>query len=129
MARFANLIVLVDDDADIREALSELLEDRGFQVRTATNGQEALALLHSLSAPPSAILLDLMMPLMDGYGFLEQQRKDPALAAIPVAIVTAGHAVDRTRVGLVIPIIGKPINVPTLCRTLDDLCARVESTP
>jgi CheY-like chemotaxis protein len=129
MERFANLIILVDDDADIREALSEVLEDRGFQVRTASNGQDALTLLRSLSAPPSAILLDLMMPIMDGYGFLEQHRNDPVLAAIPVAIITAGHAVDRTRIDLVTPIVPKPINVPKLCSTLHDLCGMGASAP
>jgi CheY-like chemotaxis protein len=129
MERLDRLIVLVDDDLDIREALTDVLEDRGFQVRTAPNGREALALLRSLSPPPSAILLDLMMPIMDGYGFLEEYRKDPSLAAIPVAIITAGHGVDRTRINLVTPILPKPINVPKLCRTLDDLCGGLGTGP
>jgi CheY-like chemotaxis protein len=129
MEHVDRLIVLVDDDPDIREALKDVLEDRGFQVRTAANGREALGLLRNLSPPPSAILLDLMMPIMDGYGFLEEHRKDPSLAAIPVAIITAGHGVDQTRIDLVTPIVPKPINVPKLCRTLDDLCAAVGSAP
>ena len=60
--------------------------------------REALTLLRSLDAPPAAILLDLMMPVMDGYGFLEEHRKIPSLAVIPVAIITAGHGVDRSRI-------------------------------
>jgi CheY-like chemotaxis protein len=123
------MIVLVDDDPDIREALTDVLEDRGFQVRTASNGREALGLLRRLSPPPSVILLDLMMPILDGYGFLEEHRKDPTLAAIPVAIITAGHGVDHARIGLITPIVPKPINVPKLCRTLDDLCAAVGGAP
>ena len=59
-------VLVVDDDLDIREALAQILEDRGFEVITAANGQEALALLRSLKVCPALILLDLMMPIMDG---------------------------------------------------------------
>ena len=88
-------VLIVDDDPDIREILAETLVDKGFDVATAANGLEALRILESMSVPPSAILLDLMMPIMDGYGFLERRRRDPALASIPLAIVTAGHGVDH----------------------------------
>jgi CheY-like chemotaxis protein len=116
-------VLLVDDDLDIREALTDILEDRGFHVSGAGNGREALTVLRSLDTPPSVILLDLMMPIMDGYGFLEEHRKDASLAAIPVAIITAGHGVDRSRIDEVTPIVPKPINVERLLRLLHDLCA------
>ena len=116
-------VLVVDDDLDIREALTDILEDRGFSVMSAANGREALALLRSLDAPPTVILLDLMMPIMDGYGFLEEHRKDASLAVIPVAIITAGHGVDRSRIDDVTPIVPKPINVPRLFSILDDLGA------
>ena len=111
-------ILVVDDDIDIRETLADTLKDRGFDVILAANGLEALKLVRRMTTPPSVILLDLMMPVMDGYGFLEERRKDPALACIPVAIVTAGHGVDRNRLGNGSPILPKPFNVPQLLRVL-----------
>ena len=114
-------VLIVDDDLDIREALAETLKDRGFDVITAANGLEALKLIRSMRTHPSVILLDLMMPVMDGYGFLEECRKDPALASIPLAIVTAGHGVDRSRLGNSAPIVPKPFNVSQLLGVLHDL--------
>jgi len=112
-------ILLVEDDLDVREALADTLEDRGFEVITAANGLEALDLLRRVEAP-SLVLLDLMMPVMDGYEFLEAQRRDPILAAIPVAIVTAGQ-VDRRRVGDSPPVVAKPIKIPQLMSVLERL--------
>ena len=114
-------VLIVDDDLDIRETLSDVLMDRGFEIITAANGLEALKLLRSTPLSPSVILLDLMMPVMDGYGFLEEYNKDPALTAIPVAIITAGHNVDRGRLGNDAPIVSKPIDVPKLLRILQRL--------
>ena len=88
-------MLIVDDDVDIREILAETLTETGFDVRTACNGLEALAAVRRMKDRPAVILLDLMMPIMDGYGFLEQRERDPALASIPIAIVTAGYGVDR----------------------------------
>jgi CheY-like chemotaxis protein len=117
----AGPILLVDDDFDIREALSETLQDHGFEVITAANGLEALKLLRKGDVRPSVILLDLMMPVMDGYGFLKERANDPALAAIPVAIITAGHGVDKSRVGDQAPILPKPLKVGQLMSTVRDL--------
>jgi CheY-like chemotaxis protein len=122
-------VLIVDDDLDIRETLSELLEHRGFDVVTAENGLAALKLLRSSRAAPSVILLDLMMPVMDGYSFLEERKKDSALATIPVAIVTAGHAVDRGRLGNAPPIVSKPIDVSKLVGILDHLRPAVGPPP
>jgi CheY-like chemotaxis protein len=115
-------VLVVDDDLDIREALTDLLTDRGFQVMSAANGREALKLLRGLKDAPSVILLDLMMPIMDGYGFLEEHGRDSLLARIPVAIITAGHGVDLGRIDNAAPIVPKPINVPRLFRIIDGLC-------
>jgi len=65
-----------------------------------------------------------MMPIMDGYGFLEQRRLDPALACIPIAIITAGHGVDRARIGHGIPIIAKPFETQHLVGVLHHLASR-----
>ena len=122
-------VLIVDDDADIREALTDVLEDRGFRIVSAGNGLEALNLLHDLEVPPSVILLDLMMPIMDGYGFLEELRKDASLPSIPVAVITAGYGIDRSRLDLRTPIVPKPIDVPRLIRTIGGLCAFAEASP
>lgn len=112
--------MIVDDDADIRETLAELLGDRGYDVLTAADGAAGLQLLRCSAVPPRLILLDLMMPVLDGYGFLREQRADPRLAGVPVAVITAGHAVDRARLGEQVPVIAKPFNLSTLMTTVED---------
>src|SRR5687768_14141295 len=101
-------ILLVDDDADIREALEELLVDAGHSIITAGNGRQALDVL-AREPLPALILLDMMMPVMDGYEFLLEQRKDERLASIPVAVLTASRNPDRGRIGEV-PVFTKPIS-------------------
>jgi CheY-like chemotaxis protein len=84
----APLILIVDDEPDIREVIAEMLLLDGYRVRTASNGK--LALERARGQRPDLIVLDLMMPVMNGWEFLEAKRADPELAAIPVMIVTAG---------------------------------------
>jgi CheY-like chemotaxis protein len=117
----AGPILIVDDDLDIRELLAEALEGLGFTAVAAANGLEAARLIRSMETPPSLILLDLMMPIMDGYEFLQERSNDPLLAAIPVAIITAGHGVDPDRLGSGTPIIPKPIDLPLLVDVIEDL--------
>lgn len=85
----AEAILIVDDDNDVRSALSELLEEEGFSVQGAPNGREALARLRAGGVHPAVILLDLMMPGMDGWDFRSEQMRDPNLAAVPVVVVSA----------------------------------------
>jgi CheY-like chemotaxis protein len=85
----SSAILIVDDDNDVRSALSELLEEEGFSVEGAPNGREALARLRGGAIHPAVILLDLMMPGMDGWDFRSEQMRDPKLAAVPVVIVSA----------------------------------------
>jgi CheY-like chemotaxis protein len=121
-------ILVVEDDLDIRELLAETLEDLGFSAVTASNGLEAARLVRTMPAPPSLILLDLMMPVMDGYAFLEERAKDSLLSSIPVAIITAGHGVDPERLGGT-PIVPKPIDLPLLVSVIQDLRSARRSTP
>jgi CheY-like chemotaxis protein len=116
-------ILIIDDDLDIRDALSDTLEDQGYRVFTAANGHDALRLLRDGGVAPSMILLDLMMPVMDGYAFLDERRRDPALAAIPVAVITAGNRVDPARLGGPVPVIPKPIELPRLVAVMEQLGA------
>jgi len=91
-------ILIVDDDNDVRSALSEMLEEEGFSVEGAPNGREALARLRGGTVHPCVILLDLMMPGMDGWDFRTEQMRDPRLAEVPVVIVSAsGFSRDSIR--------------------------------
>jgi CheY-like chemotaxis protein len=82
-------ILVVDDDADVRESIEDALEDEGYYVAAAANGKEALELLRDDKLRPELILLDIMMPEMDGWAFRAEQRKDPDIATIPVIVFTA----------------------------------------
>src|SRR5262252_8406239 len=83
-------ILIVEDDADLQMALLEGLKEEGYQVRAAPNGLEALAeLLSDEEERPNLILLDLMMPLMNGWQFLDERIHYPGLSNIPVLVLTA----------------------------------------
>src|SRR5690242_7123757 len=84
-------LLVVEDDADVREALIEVLADHGYFALAAANGREALEILRAEGPRPSVILLDIMMPVMDGQQFRAAQLEDPELAAIPVIVLSA-HA-------------------------------------
>ena len=84
-------VLVVDDDRDIRSVVSELLVDEGYQVKTAVNGREALATLSSWQ--PDVILLDLMMPIMNGWDFLTRQQSSCQLRRIPVIVMSASHTI------------------------------------
>jgi CheY-like chemotaxis protein len=81
-------ILVVEDDNATREALAMILSAEGFTVVGAPNGQEALSRLRS-DVHPDLILLDLMMPVMDGWQFRREQKQDPAIADIPLVVITA----------------------------------------
>ncbi len=82
-------ILIVDDDDDIREALGEVLEDLGYDIVQAENGERALAIVRAMREPPQLILLDLMMPVMSGAEFLREHHRDRRIARIPVVVMTA----------------------------------------
>jgi CheY-like chemotaxis protein len=80
-------VLVVDDERDIREAVAELLEDEGYDVVWARDGEEALQ--QAREHHPQLVLLDLMMPGMNGWEFRKAQKEDPELAAIPVVVLSA----------------------------------------
>lgn len=82
-------VLIVDDEYDIRETLTEALADNGFKPYAVANGVEALAYLRAQASLPSVILLDMRMPIMDGADFRREQLADPALGSIPVIVLTA----------------------------------------
>jgi CheY-like chemotaxis protein len=81
-------VLIVEDDQDLREMMAQLLSLEGFQAATVSNGREALEYLHE-GERPQVILLDLMMPVMDGWEFRRQQQADPSLARLPVIVLSA----------------------------------------
>ena len=86
-------ILIVEDDADLRDMMAQLLTLEGFKTETVANGRDALEYLQK-GDPPDLILLDLMMPVMDGWEFRRRQREDPAFADVPVVVLSA---LDQTR--------------------------------
>lgn len=88
------LILVVEDDDDVRQSVGNALEDEGYRVDSAANGLEALNRLRHRGLRPDLILLDLTMPVMDGWAFRVEQLKDADLAAIPVIVFTA-HGIPR----------------------------------
>ena len=87
-------ILIVDDDDEIREVMRTVLEVEGYSVIEARDGREALETLHRGGPRPQLILLDLMMPVMDGQQFRETQRRDAQLSNIPVVLVSAFAPLD-----------------------------------
>ena len=81
-------VLIVEDDEDLREMMAQLLTLEGFQAAAVANGREALDYLHQ-SDKPDVILLDLMMPVMDGWQFRHAQLEDPQISRIPVVVLSA----------------------------------------
>jgi CheY-like chemotaxis protein len=113
-------ILLVDDDADVRESIGDALKEEGYRVATASNGREALRLLKDDNVRPDLILLDIMMPEMDGWAFRAEQRKDPDIASIPVIVFTAyGAPRDTARQLDAAGFLSKPLGLDELLSTID----------
>lgn len=107
-------ILIVEDDAQIREALGQILEYEGYKVTAAVNGQDALVKLEQ-GAKPSLILLDLMMPVMSGTEFIEKQRENPSISPIPVVVLSAAGNLNRTTATLnVAACLKKPVELDSL---------------
>jgi CheY-like chemotaxis protein len=114
-------VLVADDDLDLRESLRLALELNGHEVDEARNGQEALERL--ASEPPCVILLDLMMPIMDGWQFRRRQLADPVLAAIPVVVISAMPAeLQRAHELAAQRIFIKPFDYDELLETVATIC-------
>lgn len=115
-------VLLVDDDADAREAVSEELTARGYEVVPAGGGEEALRLLAGGPAP-CVVLVDLLMPSMDGAEFLARMRQDPRLAGLPVVVLTGIASSRLKRLLDAKACFVKPFDTGDLCREIDRICA------
>lgn len=113
-------VLVVEDDPDIQESLKILLEEEGCQVDTAGNGVEALTQLEN-GELPNLILLDLMMPVMSGWEFLDRVRDDVRLKKIPIVVVTAAGEQKETPAGAM-RLMRKPINLDALINLVREYC-------
>ncbi len=116
---FNKTVLLVEDDPDLRDNMTEFLKSEGYDVQVASNGKQALDLLLSAEQPPSVILLDLMMPVMDGFAFRKEQRSHPALSDIPVVLMTADAQIEVSQARIQAQaMIRKPVDIDDLSRIL-----------
>jgi CheY-like chemotaxis protein len=112
-------VFIVEDDADIRESLAEVVESLGFEVALAENGKDALQKL-SESSLPCLILVDWMMPIMDGLAFLRAKELLPRISAVPAIVLTANPLKARNATNA--RIIPKPLDIHELADAVSDIC-------
>jgi CheY-like chemotaxis protein len=113
-------VLIVEDDDDLREMMAHMLTLEGFDAATVANGREALDYLQN-AARPRVILLDLMMPVMDGWEFRRQQKADPDLAPVPVIVLSA---LDQVRASAVdaAAFLKKPLDFDRLLELVREHC-------
>ncbi|MEI7527339.1 MAG: response regulator [Elusimicrobiota bacterium] len=118
-------VLVVDDDKTTCDVISSVLAGQGYRTACAGNGKEALAYLRSASRPPRLILLDLMMPEMTGWEFRKVQQNDPALAGIPVAIITGLPDTEEKAAAIgAVDVLYKPSRVETLTAVVSRFCGK-----
>ena len=116
-------VLVVEDDVSIRQSLVELLGDEGYDVVGAANGLEALSLLQQPGPPPAVIVLDVMMPVMDGRTFRQEQLRNPRLADIPVIVLSAYRDVAGLASELrATEVIRKPLRLVDLLNVVQRAC-------
>jgi CheY-like chemotaxis protein len=117
-------VLVVDDDQDIRESLMDFLQDHGYTPVGAEHGRDALEKLGAAEQRPCLIILDLMMPVMDGRSFRAAQLRDPELSQIPVVVISAqgGSPTQELQVQDHLP---KPLNLSALLAVLRTHCAPI----
>ena len=114
------LVAIIEDDAEFRNMLRELLEEEKYRVVALSNGAEALEKLRG-DVLPNVILLDVSMPVMDGFDFLRYRNEDPQLAAVPVVLVTNAKPHERPTIG-VNDVVRKPIDIDEILFAIKRYC-------
>jgi len=117
-------ILIVEDEAEIRVVISELLSDEGYTVAQAANGREALIYLQRANPLPCVILLDMMMPILNGWEFLRVQQRNPVFVPIPVVVISAFRALAESVAALgVQEALAKPIDLDRVLATVQRYCS------
>jgi CheY-like chemotaxis protein len=111
----SRFVLIVDDDPDLLDVTSFVIENEGMAVETARNGAEALALLRA-GRLPRLVLLDLMMPVMNGWEFLDEVANDPALKVLPIVVLTAAQ---HAQVPGAMEVLYKPMDLKALLRVVE----------
>jgi CheY-like chemotaxis protein len=113
------VVLVVEDDASIRNVITDVLEDRGYHVMAATNGADALEQL-AQAEKPDVMVLDLLMPVMHGWDFMESYAEKTGGALIPIVVVSVNPALPRSfdRFG-VHSVVRKPFNVDVLAESVE----------
>jgi CheY-like chemotaxis protein len=111
-------VLVVEDDQEIREILAEVLIDQGYLVETATNGREALDRIHACR--PCVMLLDLMMPVMDGWELLTELEAEGSVPSLPVVVVSAAHEAEPPKG--VRRYLRKPVPIERLLEAVKTYC-------
>ena len=117
-------ILIVEDDDDIIETLGDIFRGRGFRVRQASNGALAIADARARGERPDVILLDLMMPVMDGTEFLDTRVAEPLLAQVPVIVMTARQPIPPEVKSRVFDALQKPTDLKQLLAAVEAACHR-----
>lgn len=118
-------VLVVEDDADVREMLQTMLRVYGYTTDAAANG--AIGLERMRQRTPCVVLLDLMMPVIDGWKFREEQLKDPALRDVPVICITAVFDQHFVKKALDLPCMAKPVDIDELRGAVQDACKTGET--
>ncbi len=114
----AKRILVVEDDTSIRELLVELLESEGYEVSSAVNGLEGIRHLQN-NPKPDLILVDLMMPVMDGYTFRTEQLKNDLWSTIPTVVMSAeANAKEKMKSFNITAFLSKPVDLDTILKTV-----------
>jgi CheY-like chemotaxis protein len=124
LTSLGNRVFVVEDEEMIRESIVEYLDENGYAAVGASDGRDALEKLGASSdGPPCLILLDLMMPIMDGRTFRERQLDSPKLAAIPVIVFSAYRDVAAAAIEMkAVGHLEKPLRLPDLLRQVRQYC-------
>lgn len=114
-------VLIIEDEASVREAMRDVLELEGYTVVAAVDGANAIEILRRSKQPPSVILLDLMMPKMNGWEFLDFQKSDPRYSKIPVVVCSAYR--ESAKSIRPAAVISKPVQRTALLKTVEAFCA------
>ena len=121
-------ILLIEDDAAIRDFICELLSEEGYPIQAVPDGRAALSYLHAAEILPALVLLDLSMPVMDGAAFRAAQQAISHLAAIPVVLLSAASDLERSAAALNIPAyLKKPIDYADLLDVVVRYCEQART--
>jgi CheY-like chemotaxis protein len=115
-------VFVIDDDADIRETILSVLERHGYVAEAAADGLEALARLRAEPVAPRLILLDMMMPRMNGEEFRAAQLAEPRLAKVPVVVLSGARAVDEVARKIGVEVLPKPFELSMLMALVRRFC-------